>query len=124
MMDVLELGECFLDSPPYRARLQRCDTHLVEIEQCLRTVLKTARGVISATHGIIQIAILMLIYWELSEQYGAFADSLAELGRLEANRPTREDYMQFFGANDLESWTAGQHISKLSLLFHIKVFFQ
>lgn len=49
--DVIDLEECFLDSPPYRDRLGRCDQHLQDVEHCLRSVLKTARGVITATHG-------------------------------------------------------------------------
>lgn len=51
MEDVLDLEECFLDSPPYRQRLARCDNHLQEVEQCLRNVLKAARSVISVTEG-------------------------------------------------------------------------
>lgn len=49
--DVVGLEECFLDSPLYRERLTRCDTHLQAIEQCLRTVLKSARSVIAVTEG-------------------------------------------------------------------------
>ncbi|PJF17794.1 hypothetical protein PSACC_02406 [Paramicrosporidium saccamoebae] len=99
MEDVVNLEECFLDSPPYRQRLARCDTYLQEVEQCLRTVLKTARTVITGTE-------------ELSEHYNAFAECLTELGRLEANRPTRETYQPFDG--DMASWTAGQHIMFLA----------
>lgn len=50
--DVIDLEDCFLDSPPYRDRLTKCDQHVQDVEHCLRNVLKTARGVINATHGI------------------------------------------------------------------------
>lgn len=49
--DVVELEECFLDSPLYRERLTKCDNHLQAIEQCLRTALKSARSVIAVTNG-------------------------------------------------------------------------
>jgi hypothetical protein len=49
--EVLNLDECLLDSPPYRQRLNRCDAHLQEVEQCLRSVLKSARSVIAHTQG-------------------------------------------------------------------------
>lgn len=92
------LEECFLDSPPYRERLSRCDGHLQEVEQCLRLVLKNARAVIVSSQ-------------ELSQHSRAFADSLVELGRLEANRPSRCPPLPFNGIRDLQNWSDGQHIS-------------
>lgn len=48
----------------------------------------------------------------MASQYKEFCESLAELGRVEANRPTRELQLSFHGTRDLQSWSDGQHISK------------
>lgn len=49
--DVVDLNECFVDSPPYRRQLAQCDGHLAELEHCLRGLLKGARAVIDTTQG-------------------------------------------------------------------------
>lgn len=39
---------------------------------------------------------------------------MAALGRIEANRPTRDSQVQpFFGVCSLETWSPGQHISNI-----------
>lgn len=98
--DVIDLEDCLLDSPPYRERLARCDNYLSNIEGSLRTLIKTARELANLLHA-------------LSQSQDALAEALIEVGRVEANRPTREPaYTPFFGVSNLESWSTGQHISK------------
>lgn len=97
---MIDLEDCLLDSPLHRERLARCDNYLGSVESSLRTLVKTARELVTLLQA-------------LSQSQDALAEALIEVGRVEANRPTREQvYRPFFGVSDLESWSTGQHISK------------
>lgn len=72
--DIINLKDCDLDSPPLRKQLHECDKHLFDVENCLKSIAKAAKGVAEANR-------------DLSERSISFSKQLYELGRFEKNRP-------------------------------------
>ncbi len=72
--DAIDLEECFLDSPPFRRKLAHCDTHLGEMEQCIKTAVRAARALAETTR-------------EVAVRSAVLSDALFVLARLQSSRP-------------------------------------
>lgn len=83
-MVLLSLEDCFKDSPIFRGKITETENHLVEVEQCLKTIYKSTKSFLESYNGIL-ISLIVYFILEYINRALILGEALGHLGKLESS---------------------------------------